>query len=231
MSDGRRIIRKIESTQSLITTASGLRLDFTGEALKKWLAEQARPLSHAVNGVPLDVYLLAHHDDGVVWGKLKENGQNNELITSDVLPCSPSPPFCIATLQEYRLFSQRGELHVWRSAEKEFARCLLRDAVSADVKEADVPVGSDEGSIHRWEYFDEPQVLWGTQRDEMASTDNFTVVYEGQGLCHAFPQKVEGAIFEKERRPLRLIIRHYLDEDSDGCVRIALSRLVDLQVV
>jgi len=54
-------------------------------------------------------YLLAHADDGVIWGRI----DNSELHTSHgIAPASPS--LHPSTLQQARLFSPAGELLLWR---------------------------------------------------------------------------------------------------------------------
>lgn len=182
---------------------------------KSWLVEEAQELD------PQDIYLLSFHDDGVVWGKLKKEGDQHKLITSDdALKNSPSPKFRLETLQECRLFGQNGELLIWRTDGDNFNARRIID------KKTDKP---DE-----IEYFDEPQVLWG--REIEYSDEDFTIVREGQGVRHAFPMKLEPSAFqssedEKSRsRPLRLLVRHYLAYDEDGCVYINLSRLVKVDV-
>ena len=186
-----------------------------------------------------DACLLSFHDDGVVWGKIK----NGQLPTSDELKDAqgkpfPSPEFRPETLQECRLFSDKGELYVWRNG-NDFRARLIEDS-----KEAPNDEKKDE-------CFDENQVLWGRgiarknyskiarDDEELWQTEDFTVVSDGdEGLLHAFPtvNKLEFESFVLERnkngevikrhRPLRLSVRHYLSYDDDGCAYISLSRLV-----
>ena len=159
-------------------------------------------------------YLLSFHDDGVVWGKI----QNGTLQTSDDLKdadgkpiSSPSPEFRPETLQECRLFSEQGELYVWRNGDDFKARLIEDHSTDAKAEERD--------------YFDELQVLWGTQIER--SNGEFTIVADGsEGLRHAFPQLVDPKNFDGKKRPLRLGVRHYLSYGDDGCAYISLSRLV-----
>lgn len=195
------------------------------DSFKALLVRQAKAM-HASVGTN-QVYLLSFHDDGVIWGKLDDQ---QELRTSDeviegnsVNGGSSSPPFRLETLHECRLFSKRGELLIWRTSETDFTGRLITD---------------DESQLEkRTEYYDEPQVLWGTEidREFTSTTEDFTVVREGQGVRHAFPMKVAEDSFntsktDQKKRPLRLYVRHYLYYDDEGCVQVTLSRLLRLSV-
>lgn len=215
------MIRNIRLIQSIVDNQVKVPEDFSTESkAKKWLATQAQILADSmVQNEENEVYLLSFHDDGIIWGKVK----GALLITSadkdvEAPTNSPSPEFRIATLQECRLFNGKGEFMLWRTGKNEFGVRKILDFGEAD---ANKPANGGQK-----EYFDEPQVLWGREIEQ--SNENFTIVREGQGIRHAFPGKIEGTGFLGERRPLRLIIRHYLDEDEDGYARIALSRLVGL---
>src|SRR5512139_3925873 len=54
-------------------------------------------------------YLLAHADDGIIWGHFRQGNLN---ISNCVLP--QSPLLRLATLQQCRVFSQAGEVMLWR---------------------------------------------------------------------------------------------------------------------
>jgi CRISPR-associated protein (TIGR03984 family) len=162
-----------------------------------WFQEQA--------SVGDDAWFLAHADDGVIWGQIREG----QLLTSDSVFPQVSPPLRAITVQQARLFGQSAEVRVWRNGEG-FKACRLQDR-------------HDEEA----EAFDEMHILWGTQAEERAQ--DFTLVADGrQGLRHAVPLKVEDAAFGRGR-PLRLVVRHYLTYDGDGRGRIAQSRLVALR--
>ncbi len=165
-------------------------------------------------------YLLSFHDDGVVWGRLITENRAGKLSTSDDLKDSqrkpfPSPEFRIDTLQECRLFNEQGELFIWRNGNGFKARLIEDNSAAEDREER--------------EYFDERQVLWGTQVEN--GNDQFTIVADGsEGLRHAFPQRVDTNKFDGKKRPLGLCVRHYLSYDGDGCAYISLSRLVNVDV-
>lgn len=147
-------------------------------------------------------YLLAHADDGVIWGRI----DNSELHTSHgIAPASPS--LHPSTLQQARLFSPAGELLLWRDDNGWRARLV-----------ADVP-GNDDDII------DEDQILWGDTVD--ATTNGFTLLREGsQGMRHAVPIVVTPT--QLKHHQLRLRVRHYISENEDGEASITLSRLVQL---
>jgi CRISPR-associated protein (TIGR03984 family) len=186
--------------------------------LRACLAKQATKLKPPEVEDKRDTCLLSHHDDGVVWGRMKPAADGYELVTSDSLKVSWLPEFRLITLQECRLFSARGELFLWWQDGKLKTRLVL-DEDGADAEKCD--------------YYDEKQVLWGVSRADKLSNDDFTIVFEGQGLRHAVPLKTTKANFSKDGdeenkrlRPLRLTVRHYLDYDDDGCAYVALSRLL-----
>ncbi|MFQ5578797.1 MAG: CRISPR-associated protein Csx19, partial [Anaerolineae bacterium] len=164
-----------------------------------WLLAQGQ-----ANNLP---YLLAHADDGVIWGKVEGEALR---LSHEVIP-DVSPPLLAVSLQQVRLFGPAAELMLWRSDAGWQAR-LIED------KEGDSTL-----------YYDETRLLWGTNR-EPASTQTFTVVSDGQmGHRHAVPIPVPAARFNGRRRPLRLHVRHYLQQDErSGLLNVTLSRLLNV---
>lgn len=153
---------------------------------------------------------LAHADDGVIWGRL----QDNCLVTSSELfeSFKVSPPLRAVTLQDAYLFSEIGEVRVWRM-EGGFHACRITDT-------------NDESAAS----YDEAHILWGTRAEDRES--GFTLLADGrQGLRHAVPLNVPASSFDEKSqyRPLRLFLRHYLANDRDGCTRVYLSRLLGLR--
>jgi hypothetical protein len=81
------------------------------KTLVSWLEEQAR------NG-KLN-YLLAHAEDGVIWGRF----DNNQLTTAEKVFHQPKfkvdfPSLRLLTLQQCRVFGQNGEVLLWQTGEK-----------------------------------------------------------------------------------------------------------------
>jgi CRISPR-associated protein (TIGR03984 family) len=172
--------------------------DLTDDTPKLWLEKQAD--EHRLQ------YLLAHADDGVIWGHFKDG----ELVTSgDVF--AQCAMLRSHTLQQCRIFGENAEVMLWKVGESWKAR-LVRD----DNKPECLP--------------DEPQILWGTQKEE--EKNGFTLVSDGsQGLKHAVPLTKIPLSQDKKKlyRPIRLVVRHYIQYDDSGIARIYLSRLVDLR--
>jgi CRISPR-associated protein (TIGR03984 family) len=171
--------------------------------LRDWLEGKAK--KHNLR------YLLAHAEDGVIWGRFDENG----LKTSgDLLfdKCTKFHPAKLRsqTLQQCRMFGDKCEVMLWK--------------IGKDWKARSIEDTNNQDCLH-----DEHQILWGTKAEK--EKDGFTLVADGQeGLKHAVP--LVSIPFDQSKnlyRPLRLTVRHYLDEDPDtGVVRVYLSRLVDL---
>ncbi len=169
--------------------------------MKDWL--QARAIQYNLR------WLLAHADDGVIWGELR----NRQLVTSDSVAPEVSPPLRTETLQQARLFAEHAELLLWRDGDNQWHARLIRDAV-----EGETPVFTDA--------IDEPYLLWGTHGEHRSS---FTLLRDGaQGLRHAVPMEL---LLGKnnETDPPCLWVRHYLQEDQSGFTHIVLSRLLDLR--
>lgn len=197
-------------------------VDFDPKNLISWLEGQAK--THKLQ------YLLAHADDGVIWGRVDKKGH---LQTSyDALHAAKArekwdgpriaaarqslPPLRIETLQQARLFGKKGELYIWKDGDGAWNGRLI-----ANVKDKETADWTD--------YFDEPQLLWGTHGTPLAH--KFTLLEDGaQGLRHAVPLRLKLDEDPKtfgETRPPRLLVRHYLTDQ--GFAQVAASRLVALE--
>ncbi len=161
-------------------------------ALPAWLEERGR--AHGLR------WLLAHSDDGVTWGELRDG----KLCLSSAAFPDVSPPLRPGTLQQARLFGRPGELLLWRQDKGWAYRLVL------------------EGQGEEKVCYDQPYLLWGTT--VVQEKDGFTLLTHGaEGLRHA-PPLAPGQI----HLPLQLIVRHVLGEDGDKQTGVAWSRLVDL---
>lgn len=167
--------------------------------LVRWLQEKARQYELK--------YLLAHADDGVIWGEFR--GGNSQLIVSgddDVFP--QLAKLRLSTLQQCRIFGKNAEVMLWKVDQTWKARLIKDDHLSKE------------------DYICEKQILWGTEAENKAN--GFTLVSDGsQGLKHAVPL-IDITFKSEDDRPLRLKVRHYIDYDNEGVARIYLSRLVNL---
>ena len=178
------------------------------DSLQTWLVETASKYDCT--------YLLAHAEDGVIWGRFDADS----LITShDAF----GAPHCrttlrMATLWEARLFGAHAEVLLWQNEGAWYARAIKDAALNND------------------EYIVEQQMLSGDHAEKRAK--GFTLLADGsEGLRHAVPIDVPDTAFvdqtskdnERSLRPVRLQVRHYIDFDNDGNARIAFSRLVDVK--
>lgn len=147
--------------------------------------------------------LLAHADDGVIWGQARLGGLS---FPSEVMHAQPT--LRKETLQMARLFDGDGEIFLWRTWEGRWRGRHISDG---------------HGEL-RLRYYDEAQILWGT-RVEAVEADFVRVAEGEQGLRHAPPLKLTLQDW-KEAHPLRLGVRHYLAEDDEGWLRVSMSRLI-----
>ncbi|MEG4282711.1 CRISPR-associated protein Csx19 [Microcoleus sp. A006_D1] len=186
--------QSIEDAQDIIDTPS----------LYNWLQLKAKQYQLQ--------YLLAHADDGVIWGELR--GNDKKLVTSgddDVFP--KLAKFRLCTLQQSRIFGKKAEVMLWKVGQNWKARLIKDEYLSKE------------------DYICEKQILWGTQR-EGESKQEFTLVSDGsQGLKYAVP--LINIPFSQDKKnlyhPIRLLVHHYIDYDDSGVARVYLSRLVDLR--
>jgi CRISPR-associated protein (TIGR03984 family) len=196
---------------------------FTGiEDLKVWLEAQAK-----AHQMMAPCYLLAHANDGVIWGRLDETGSlltshdalyktkaSDKWDVSRIKTATASLPLLqIETLQQARLFNDQTELYMWRDGDgKTWHGRLIANVTTEETND--------------WsESFDEPQLLWGTHGTHLA--DGFTLLEDGaQGLYHAVPVKLtldDDNNGELKKSP-QLLVRHYLSRE--GAAQVAASRLV-----
>jgi CRISPR-associated protein (TIGR03984 family) len=175
--------------------------------LVDWLAKQASTYKLR--------WLLAHAYDGVIWGRYDES---DGLITSAQAQEPEehiAPLLRLETLLQCRLFGPAGELLIWKQDDHWQTRLLLE---------------SQHGSTPP---IDEYQVLWGTRAASRAHDFSLLTEVRQNGMQHIVPiasSDLNDAVLRNRR--LRLLVRHYLDEDTTtGDVRIALSRLVELTIL
>lgn len=157
------------------------------------------------------IYLLAHADDGVIWGRV----ENGTLKLAGSSFAEVNVALRTVTLQQARLFNGSGELLIWRGEADEWHVRFVMDVPASVEHKADYE-----------ECIEETHWLWGTASVPPGSKDGFTLMRDGQqGLLHAPPIPLE-----RDKR-VALGVRHYLAYDEQGQAYIALSRLVDLKQV
>ncbi len=161
-----------------------------------------------------ETFLLAHADDGVIWGKLVDG----KLVTSNDLDREISPPLRGVTLQQAFLFHEAYEIRLFRD---ELGKWQAR-------KITDPP---------QEQLIEERQILWGYEdRDDsefpIQLDHGFTHVREKkqEALDQILPTTITKDDFKAGKRA-RLKLRHFLEcDENTGEARIGLSRLVNVEV-
>jgi CRISPR-associated protein (TIGR03984 family) len=210
MNKGNILDREIEEGEVQIRKFAP---DAVGGDPETWL------LSLAEEGMTL----LAHADDGVIWGTVR----NRQFDWPDIKGFQ-QVALCPETLQMARLFDANTEIFLWRLDEGRWQARLLYDGSGTSPADAEpVPAVNH--------YFDEAQVLWGTGIIGFDAT--FSQANDGEEQFHHAPpvgqDKVQWGKQERGKgdRRLRLHVRHYLEEDEEtGWLRIGLSRLFKVDV-
>lgn len=189
----------------------------TNKDLIDWLNQQAE--DHKLTT------LLAHADDGIIWGRFQKGWQLSNTPFPDT-----SPPLRLETLQECRIFGEAEEIYLWREdSSSQWQARLIKEPAEED----------EQQSYPEFKTFDEQQLLWGTWADEQDEKGGFTLLMDGaMENRHAPPVLRERLSFDPEHnyRPVRLRIRHYIDVDLNanhlpedikvGLSYVAFSRLV-----
>lgn len=168
-----------------------------------WLTQQA---------AGAECYLLAHADDGVIWGKVEDGILTTSHDAAHGTEYAEiSPPLREVTLQMARLFNENGEVLLWRDTDAGEWRARM------------IYTANDDQDVTFVEAVDERQLLWGNQAE--AISDTFTLLSDsGQGLRHIAPLAIAA-----DALPLRLRVRHFISENESGFARITASRLVTLE--
>lgn len=162
-------------------------------ALKNWLSKTAKQYGLK--------FLLAHADDGVIWGCF--DGEEKKLRTSNDAFSKVSPLLNPITLQQARVFGDNGEVLLVRDGQS-WKTYTVTKADEANIKTAD-----------------ENQFLWGTKVAK--SVEGFSLLEEGaQGMRQAIP------LVDFHPRAI-LVVRHHIQYDDCGQARIVKSRLVELE--
>lgn len=189
----------------------------TGKAYVKPLTVSGDPIRWLKGQAEEGDTLLAHLEDGVVWGKAHRDG---DWVTShDIAGYAHSPALRTDWLWQARLFNEAREILLWREGDAWRAR---------EIGER----GDGEPTFTEW--FDEPQLLWGDHgRAAVVNGVAFAMLEEGaQGLRHAPPIAL-GLPLDKDQslggsRRACLSVRHYLAQED--AARVVASRLVKLEM-
>lgn len=168
------------------------------EAVRDWLADH----------VSLDnPYLLAHADDGAIWGRKS----GDQFLTSYDIAPDISPQLRGVTLWQAFVFGEKSEIRLFRDELGNWKAVEIFDA--------------DEG-------FDEDYILWGDKVVKQA--DGFTHLMSKvkHAMDHVPPIAISGTDIEKDNNIFpKLKIRHMIEYDKEsGEARIGLSRLVKIGV-
>jgi CRISPR-associated protein (TIGR03984 family) len=166
--------------------------------LKQWIEVQQKKYQLK--------YLLAHAEDGIIWGRF-ESGQ---LVTAEQL-WDRSPGLQPDSLQQCRIFGKNAEVMLWRKEEGWQARVIQEEQKKIDC------------------LIIEKQMLWGNKIEKRDK--GFTLLADGQqGLRHAVP--ITGISIDptskSSPRPVYLHVKHYIEYDHVGIALIRYSRLFDL---
>jgi len=154
-------------------------------------------------------YLLAHADDGVIWGQFDQDG-GLQLARDEF----PQVALSANTLQQARIFGEHAEIFLWKNSGRWTARIIRDDdRLQWNVLEQSI---------------DEQYWLWGIIGELGRVGASFTLLIEaGHDFRHA-PPVTHLNLGKNDRAALK--VRHYVGYDDEGQAYIGLSRLVNVEV-
>lgn len=157
-------------------------------------------------------FLLAHADDGVIWGKKL----GKKLITSDAVDPKISPPLRGITLWQASVFGEKSEIRLFRNEGKQWKAVQIFD-----------PKNSEDIIV-------EDRILWGDLVVKQVDDQGFTHIRDKvqQGMDHILPLSFsQGEIDKENDRYARLRVHHFIEYDENtGEAGITLSRLVKVGI-
>jgi CRISPR-associated protein (TIGR03984 family) len=157
-------------------------------------------------------WLLAYCYDGVTWGRFNRDTSGWRLACIPFPARAPKPTE--ENLLELRLFGREREVLIWRESRSFHGRTLRDHPCDLDCLRP----------------MDESRIVLGDRLLE-APKGGFTRVGSATGAEQVVPDELSDEVFQKSLWPLRLHVRHYLESDDEtGAVRIAATRLVELEV-
>ncbi len=169
------------------------------EAIQDWLAEQM--------GTD-NPYLLAHADDGVIWGRKT----GDQFLTSHKIAPDISPQLRGLTLWQAFVFGEDSEIRLFRDETGDWKAVEIFDAATEDM-------------------IVEDQILWGD--NVVKQGDGFTHIRDRVKQCmdHVPPIDISETDINKKNIFPRLRIHHMIEYSQEtGEARIGLSRLVKIGI-
>lgn len=157
-------------------------------------------------------FLLAHTDDGVVWGRWDGNG----LLTSYQVAAKTdskgiSPPLNSIMLQQAFIFGEQSEVRLFHDELGDWSAKEIQGSPGPDtIVESQLLIG--DTVIREW-----PQQQFTHLQDKIQ-----------QGLDQIVPLSITQTEIDDDTQPLRARLRiyHFVTYDNDtGEARIGLSRL------
>lgn len=192
-----------QPTEPRVETLEKIPADFAADK-GQWLVETAAGFLGA-GGIR---HALIHADDGVLWGLVT----GNQLTIPDSSDWTPA--LRSTTIQQCRIFGDKGELFIWREAEGQWrGRVVIEDTNVV------------------YEKIEEAQILYGNRvNSSQAAPAGFTPIFEKTtGIRQIVPKQVTDQDFDNGKCVILTVV-HYLDADSDGQARYFCSRLKDINV-
>jgi len=179
----------------------------TDKNIREWLTEQMKIKENE------QTFLLAFADDGVIWGRLDDNG--SLVIAHETSQKEDKKNYTQLrgkTLQQAHIFGNKVEVRLFRDEMGEWKALKIEDESETVITES--------------------QILWGDKLDEdknqPTDTGFMRLLAERKGIP---PQIIpwDKKDFGKDKC-VRLEVHHLVDYNDDGEAYIVASRLAGLSI-
>lgn len=170
------------------------------------------------------LWLLAHCDDGIVWGRIEDRMLRLPHAWRAQV-WSPLPRE--VTIQQLRIFGKLGELLLWRD---EDVRRVKESPGESWLRGRLILDGEFDANQHDTRPKEDQYLLLGDELVNGKGDVGFTAVAERRRRREQIVPLDAGDLGQGFR--IVLIVKHYFDRDPEsGCVRRAATRLVGLRSV
>lgn len=121
-------------------------------------------------------------------------------------------PLNFAKIQQLYLFGTSSQVFLWREGVTDFKASIIKETEEISAQNSLDPA-----------YMDETYYFWGSAQAEQEPKSFIRMAEKDRGFNFDIPREI------RENQQAGLRVRHYFQEDEDGQITIAFSRLMSIE--